>query len=139
MSRQWAAYSLVDGDMPQPSEQIQIGYDPSNPAGKVKIVFPPGHKTLTQDQLTELGVLFLALARQETTAKVDELLVGFGLDPPPHLEPPPTCRQIAREIMDNFIQTFPDVREEYRDKDELRIQVEEAMARGIARCTRQKV
>jgi hypothetical protein len=62
MSRQWASYSLRDGDKPPtPETEIRFGYDPTRPALPAAVIFPEGQKVLTQDQLAEIGVLFLAI------------------------------------------------------------------------------
>jgi len=136
MSRQWAAYSLVDGYKPLVGDQFHFHYDPTRPALPVEVIFPKGRRELTQDQLAEIGILFLALAGKDNTPLVRELLEGFELQPPPHLEPPPTARQVSREIMANFIATFADVARQYRDNDVARIEVEETMARSLARLFR---
>jgi hypothetical protein len=134
MSRQWASYSLRDGDKPPtPETEIRFGYDPTRPALPVAVIFPEGNKVLTQDQLAEIGVLCLAIAGKVRTGRTEELCAGFEVEPPAFVKPPPKAVDLAREIVKAFVDTFEDVRRQYGANPAARREVEAGIARIISK------
>jgi hypothetical protein len=133
MRRMDSTYSLKNGDRADPANEVLFFYDADEIGASVRVRFPRGIKRLTADQLAELGVLCIALAGKVETPRTGKLVDGFGVRRPPFLEPPPQCREVAREIMAVFIAVFKDVARQYKHNVEARIEVEEKLAESLAK------
>lgn len=132
---EWKSYSLVPGEI-QPSELIEFAFDPQKPGGLVKVLFPVGVRTLTSDNLAELGVVFLALADKTSTANIGEILKRFDLSMPRQMLPSPDAKLVARNLLGVFINNFSQVKK-LLSTPKLRIDMENKIAEGLA-CLERK-